>query len=604
MKKIYTILLLSLVSFGSCSDYLDRKNLDSFDDANFWSSEANMQVFAQNFYLAYFTGYSNAWSWGRYFTSGASSDEYYNSSTWGTTTPATSDSWSFTWVRRSNLMLDRVDLMPVSDEAKEHWRGVARFYRAKEYADLVRTFGDVPLYTSEIYPSTPEEILYKDRDPLSVVAQQIVEDYKFAAANVRLFDGVNRLHRYVVLAYMSRDLLHMGSLLKYHKNDATAANTMFSEAKWAAEQVMAGPFQIVDDLRGIFTSDDLSGGNYSSNREVIFFRAYATGKVTHSLITYSAGIAEPQQGLTQRAVDAFLASDGLPIKQSPLYNYSSDNNIRYFPQMYANRDPRLAATVCDTLRINGVANGYAITGYCVWKFTPYTLTNPDQYTADRNFTDAPIIRFGEVLLNYAEAAAELGQFDQAAADRSINVLRNRNIRKNNQGEVLPKLPPMTLSGNEVFANGVQINDPDRDASVSSVIWELRRERWVELMQEGFRREDLRRWKMYKYMDNSEVNGVPSTAVRGAIFDYTKYTPAQQMEMRSKINIAALYPIFPGDSTYIALNPMNIQLSRRPWIDGDIGFERQYFSAVPTNQITIYNNHGFKLTQNPGWDSPQ
>ena len=604
MKKIYIVLVMSFVGLSSCSDYLDRKNLDSFDDANFWSSEANMRVFAQNFYLGYFTGYSNAWAWGRYFTSGAVADEYYNSSTWGTTTPATSDSWSFTYVRRTNIMLARVELMPVSEEIKEHWRGVARFYRAKEYSDLARIFGDMPVYTSEIFPSTAPEILYKDRDPLSVVAQQILEDYQYAAANVRLFDGVNQLHRYVVLAYMSRDLLHMGTLLKYHKNDAATANTMFAQAKWAAEQVMAGPFQIADDLRGIFIQDDLSGGNYSSNSEVIFFRAYETGKVTHSLITYSSGIAEGQQGLTQRAMDAFLAADGLPIKQSPLYNYSSDNNIRYFPQMYANRDPRLSATVCDTLRINGVANGYGVTGICVWKFTPYVLTNPDQYTADRNYTDAPIIRLGEVLLNYAEATAELGQFDQGAADRSINVLRNRNIRKNNQGDVLPKLPPMTVSGTEVLANGVVLNDPDRDPSVSSLLWEIRRERWVELMQEGFRREDLRRWKMYKFMSNDEENGVPSTAVRGAIFDYTKYTPAQQREIRTRVNPAALYTIFPGDSTYIALNPMNTQLSRRLWADGDLAFERQYFSAVPTNEISVYISHGFSLSQNPGWDSPQ
>jgi hypothetical protein len=559
-----------------------------------------MRVFAQNFYLGYFTGYSNAWAWGRYFTSGSVADEYYNSSTWGTTTPATSDDWSFTYVRRTNIMLARADLLPVSEEAKNHWRGVARFYRAKEYSDLARTYGDFPVYTSEIYPSTPEEILYKDRDPLSVVAQQILEDYQFAAANVRLFDGVNHLHRYVVFAYMSRDLLHMGSLLKYHKNDAANANTMFAAAKWAAEQVMAGPFSVADDLRGIFIQDDLSGGNYSKNSEVIFFRAYETGKVTHSLITYSSGIAEGQSGLTQRALNAFLASDGLPIKQSPLYNYSSDNNLRYFPKMYENRDPRLAATVCDTLRIYGVANGYARTGICVWKFTPYTLTNPDQYTADRNFTDAPVIRFGEVLLNYAEATAELGQFDQAAANRSINLLRNRNIRKNNQGDVLPKLPPMTVSGTEVFANGVAINDPDRDASVSPLMWEIRRERWVELMQEGFRREDLRRWKMYKFMANDDIDGKPNPAVHGAIFDYTKYSAAQQKEIRSLNNPTSLYPVVPGDSTRILLNPISTVLSRRLWADGDVAFERQYFTGVPTNEISIYDSHGYKLTQNPGW----
>ena len=596
MKKIYTILVLFslILTIGSCEKYLDRKNLDSFDDGNFWTSENNMRVHVQGLYTSYFTGYANAWAWGRYFTSGGAADEYYNSGTWTTTTATSGNGWSFTLVRRANLIISRTELMPVSDEAKNHWRGIGRFFRALEYTDLCFAFGDIPYYDREIFPAELDEI-YKDRTPIATVVQKIIEDYDYAVANVRQSDGPNQVNKDVVLAFMSRDLLYLGSIMKYHKNDNASADNLFAKAKWAAEQLMSsGRYSVQNDLRGLFTQNSLTTGG-----EIIFFRAYETGKVTHSLITYQT--VEGQQGLTQRALDAFLAADGLPIKQSPVYDYTSDNNIRLFPGMYAGRDPRLAATVAEDLRIPGIATGYALTGICVWKFVPYTLPTDGSQLSDRNITDAPVIRYGEVLLNYAEAAAELGQFDQAAADKSINLLRNRDIKKNNTGNILAKLPPMTISGTNVLANGVQINDPDRDPSVTPLMWEIRRERWVELMQEGFRREDLNRWKMYKYMDNSETGGIPSDGSRGAIFPYTTYTAAQQKEIRDKVGKPNLYCVVPGDSTMLALNPLHGIASRRLWTDGDVMFERQYFNSVPLDQIRLYKEKGYVLTQNPGWD---
>ena len=89
---------------------------------------------------------------------------------------------------------------------------------------------------------------------------------------------------------------------------------------------------------------------------------------------------------------------------------------------------------------------------------------------------------------------------------TINKLRDRDIKKNNQGDVLEKLPPITVSGTDVLANGVMIDDPDRDPSVSPLLWEIRRERAVELIYEGFRQDDLRRWKKFEYLRTVEVDG--------------------------------------------------------------------------------------------------
>lgn len=592
MKKNIFIFILILIGLSGCEDYLDRKNLDTFDESNFWTSEGNMRLYAQGAYTSYFYGYGVGFSYGNYFTFGPWSDEYSSSAIWTQNTATTGNGWSFTFVRRANVMIARVEDMPVSEEAKNHWRGIGRFFRAMEYSDLARTFGDVPWIDREVLPSEVE-MTYKTRDPLPLVATKIMEDFQYAAENVRVNDGILQVNRDIVLAMMSRNLLYFGTYLKYNNLDQTVATALLTKAKWAADQIITGgKYQVVDDYRGLFTSNDLTG-----NKEVIMFRQYETAKAMHSLVSYNN--AEPQTGITLKMVDTYLASDGLPIKQSPAYNYSADNGLRYYPNQYKNRDPRMAATLVDSIRINQAHNAYSSTGFLCWKFLPYAANANDLiYQGSNNVTDAPIIRYSEVLLNYSEASAELGQFTQAEADKSINKIRKRSIKKNNAGAALPALPMMTISGADVLANGVVINDPDRDPAVPSVIWEIRRERCVELMFEGFRRNDLKRWKKYEYLKTIETAG-PTPLGRGAYVDLSKFPAAT----RAKI-IAAVKFYYPNPAT----DPLkgfiyNLYDSnmRRDWKPGDPYHERQYLNSIPIDQIKLYQDLGYVLTQNPGWE---
>ncbi len=591
MKNKIFILIIVLFSLSGCEKYLDRPNMDTFDESNFWTSEGNMRLFANGAYTAYFTGYGSGFTFGNYFTGGAWSDEYSSSAIW-TQNPATSgNGWSFTYVRRANVMIDRVDDMPGNDEAKNHWRGIGRFFRAMEYSDLARAFGDIPWYDKEILPSEVEAS-FKGRDPLSVVATKIMEDFQYAAENVRANDGVFQINKDIVLAFMSRHLLYFGTYLKYSNIDQTVATALLEKAKWAADQLITGnKYQVVDDFRGLFTSADLSG-----NKEIIMYRQYETAKATHSLVSYNN--QEPQTGTTLKMVETFLATDGLPIKQSPEYNYISDNGLRYYPNQVKNRDPRMAATLVDSVRINQAHNAYSTSGFLCLKFLPYTANATDAaYLSSTNVTDAPIIRYGEVLLNYAEASAELGTFTQADADKSINKLRNRSIKKNNLGTALPKIPVMTVSGTSVLANGVLINDPDRDPLVSPLLWEIRRERCVELMFEGFRKNDLKRWKKFEYLKTKETSG-PTTLGKGAYVDLSKFPAAT----RTKI-IAAVRLYYPNPTTEplkaFIYNLYDANM-RRDWIPGDAYYERQYLNSVPLDQITLYSDLGYVLNQNPGW----
>jgi hypothetical protein len=589
MKK-YLLIISFLLTLSSCEDYLDRKNLDTFDNSNFWTSEGNMRLFAQGAYTAYFYGYGSGFAYGSFFTFGPWADEYSSSAIWTQNPAPSGNGWSFTYARRANVMIARVDDMPVSEEAKNHWRGVGRFFRALEYSDLTRTFGDVQWYDKEILPGDDEQA-YKDRDPIQFVAIKIMEDFEYAAENVRENDGILQINKAVVLSYMSRNLLYLGTYIKYRNIDQAVATTLLEKAKWAAEQVInSGKYTISDDYRGLFTSADLS-----TNKEVIFYRQYETAKCTHSLVSYNN--QEPQTGTTLKMVETYLSNDGLPIKQSPLYNYGSDNGLRFYPQQFSNRDPRMAATLVDTIRIQGAHTGYSTTGFLSLKFLPYTANPTDLiYNSSTNITDAPVIRFGEVLLNYAEATAELGTFTQADADLTINKLRNRNIKKNNIGSNLSKLPAMTISGSDVLANGVVINDPDRDPSVSPLIWEIRRERCVELMFEGFRKNDLKRWNKYEYLKTVET-GSPTTLGKGAYIDLSKFPSATRTKVIAAVRF--YYPI-PGDTDHAFIYNLYDVNQRRNWIPADPYYERQYLNCVPLDQIKLFTDLGHTLTQNPGW----
>ncbi len=587
MKHFNVLFFIVLFFLSSCDDYLDRKNLDTFDESNFWTSEGNMRLFVQGAYTAYFTGYGSGYTWGNYFTGGAWSDEYSSSSIWTQNTATSGNGWSFTYVRWANIIISRSDLLPEPDETKDHWRGIGRFFRAMEYADLARAFGDVPWYDSEVQ-ITDTELAYKQRDPLSLVATNIMEDFQYAAGHVREDGGTLQINRDVVLAFMSRHLLYFGTFMKYHGLDSEVAETLLEGALWAAgELIDAGNYSVSDDYRGLFTSEDLTG-----NPEMILFRQYEEAKATHCLVSYNN--QEAQTGITLKMVDTYLSSDGLPVKQSPLYDYSSDNGLRPYPGQFKNRDPRMAATLVDSVRISGAHSAYSTTGFPTLKFLPVDANSTDlKYLGSTNTTDAPVIRYGEVLLNYAEAAAELGQFTQEVADKTINKLRARDIP-----DMDAQLPEMVVSGDEVYANGVAIDDPDRDPSVMPLLWEIRRERCVELMYEGFRKNDLRRWKKYEYLKTVETDG-PTTMGKGAYVDLGVFDAATLTKVKKAVHF--YYPDADDTDHAFIYNLYDANM-RRDWIAGDSYYERQYLNAVPLDQIKLYSDLGYELSQNPGWDT--
>lgn len=566
--KYISILILAILFTGCKKDFLEKLPLDSMSDDNFWTSEKNVRTFSYGFYSGYFSGYGSGFTWGKYFSGEAMNDDFGPSSPgqFTRTVPASGGGWTFTWVRKANVFIDRVQRAPIDDAAINHWMGIGRFFRGMEYHDLVKRFGDMPWYDKEI-AETDMELLYKPRDPRGEVMDKVLEDFQFAAEHVRLTDGDKGLHvnRDVVLAFMSRVFLFEGTWMKYQMNDVARAEKYLEAAKWAAEELMnSGRYSLHSNYRELFSSLDLA-----SNREMIMYRRYVEGILTHSLGSYNN--LEPQTGMSKDAVDSYLMTDGLPVVQSPLYE--GDKSIA---DLMTDRDFRLKATVKPTPYLLGVNSNYSSSGYAVQKFLNETIKDLPIGSGSLNPTDAPIIRYGEVLLNYAEAAAELGTLSQDDLNKTINLLRKRE----SQGAVAA----LEISGNQAMVNGTIIEDPERDPSVSGILWEIRRERRIELMMEGFRNDDLKRWKKFEYIDtrtNPTIN-------RGAWVNKDDYltngvSAIETMTIDGGGRAGYIIPAPRAESQRIFDNP------------------RVYLNPLPLDQITLYRDQGVELEQNPGWE---
>lgn len=572
MKKyIVLFLLCPLFLITSCKkELLEKPPLDRLRDADYWTSESNVRTFAWNFYPRYFQGYAAGFdlSWGGFFTGQSLNDDVASSARFTQVTPSSNGTWagSFSWIRRANLYIDRIKTVPMNDEAKKHWTGIAKFFRALEYSNRVNDFGDFPFYGQVLEENDPK--LYKPRDPRTLVMDSVLADFQYAAANVRTNDGDKTIiNRYAVLARMSRVFLFEGTWQKYHLGNNTKAKEYLEAAKWAANEVITkGGYSVAADYRGIFNSADLS-----ANSEIILYRRYETGLLTHSLMSYVN--KEAQTGFTKDAIDSYLAKDGLPIKLSPLYQGDKTIYAGSAKKSAAmvNRDPRINETFTDSLRITGYVKDYGLStsGYAVIKFLDESVRNQAEGLSQTNISDAPEIRYGQVLMNYAEAAAELGTLTQADLDKSINKLR---------GRTGIKLPALQVIGNQPAVNGKVYDDPDRDPTVSSLIWEIRRERRVELMMEGFRYDDLRRWKKLEYVDQLKNKN----ANRGAWIKRADYPKATSVMIEGNAAEGYIIPIQSAASIRLFDNP------------------RVYLSPIGPDQIKLYKDQGVELTQNPGW----
>lgn len=601
--KILAIFALASAMM-SCSDYLERPPYDKLENnSEFYNTENSLRYTVYGWYDIYFTGYETGWTRSDFFdgTNRANwcDDLAQESATYFTkVAPSTSSDWSFENVRRINIFLTGMQTSTLPDEAKNHWIGIGRFFRGMEYARLVRMFGDVPYYDHVLESSDVKE-LYKARDTREYVMDKVAEDFEFASKFVRKNDGVKGLevNRDVVNAFISRIMLFEGTWQKYvEKNDEYAAKYL-QIAKNAAETVMSSGYKISDNYKALTNSVSLAG-----NPEIILYREYEAGVITHAEMSWQS-----EQTLgnapSKDLIESYLTTNGLPIAQVGNDQYKGDLS---FKDEMANRDPRLSYNIVDSLCLNGVTGAvYGVSGYMGNRFVNTDLMNTPGGQSSTNITDAPIMKLNEVMLNYLEAAAELAQLGkytltQTDLDNTINAIRDR-------ADV--KMPHVTLRGDQFEVDGVVVDDPNRDMgyaevpgdyAVPSIIWEIRRERRIELVYEGIRFDDIRRWGKLHYADmvlNKKLNLGSWLDKEAYIEEFNKTAPAGKELTLEKLK--AIYLDREGNAGYI--KPIPSDLNVRTYSMKD------YLYPIPTGQISLYEDKSkqtgdpsLKLEQNPGW----
>lgn len=609
MKK-YILILLAVVSFSfvGCSDFLDRPSRTEMNDENFWTSENNVRLFANGFYTNYFVGYNATWGTAYAPLRGyAFSDDFTStdkqrdfeknvpSSRQSITEEVAwmseyaSSNWCFTWVRKANLFLERVTEMKedgiLNEEQFNHWSGVARFFRAYEYSRLVTTFGDVP-YFDKVIKDNEFDLMYKDRDSRDIVMDKVAEDLIYAMDNVRKSDGGVYLNKYGVAGFAARFMLFEGTWQKYHKADNALAKKYLELAVKAGDVVLSNSaYAFTSDFRSLFGSQNLAG-----NAEMIMYRHYEAGQgITHHVASYSNTQEGQAGGPNLDLAKQFICQDGKTYSESALAN-AKELDLQ---NMFKTRDPRFEATFFEKPTVSSATLLYACK-FIDREGVKVENHQKPEYISNTNTNDAPVMRLGEVALNWIEAKAELATIGgaaitQADLDKSINAIRKRPLDKVAEAKGLKLTEPLTLSALP--------NDPARDADVPALIWEIRRERRMELIFEHSRLHDIKRWKKIAYMDNDKN---PDT------------------KLGLWINIAAEYPeictearigklqVMKADGTIVTYDGNNKDALVGYYIPQGIksrdafNYDRAYLAPIGDQQINQYADKGKTLTQTPAW----
>ncbi len=549
---LYTAFLI-VTAFASCKKeaFLNRYPLSSISPQNFFTNETDLKLYCNQYYshlpVQNFLDADD--------NSDDKAPQSINSFLAGTYTIPTSasgTSWDFSFIRTCNFFLANYSKANINDSIKNIYVGETLFFRAMDFWNKVKTFGDVP-YINTYITDTSKSILYGSRMPHKQVMDSVLNDINFAIAHLpspaNAEDG--RLNNMQALALKARVCLWEGTYRKYFGvGDETS---YLQAASNAAEQIMnSGLYSIYTtghpqtDYYNLFIQQELKG-----NPEAIMSMRYLPVVLTNGI---DRSLGEAGDGYSKDFVRTFLCSDGLPTSLSPLYkgDDSLDAEVK-------NRDPRLKQQIAtrgfdflagDTISLPRIGTTVTSTGY-----QPIKGRSPNiaDWNANASTLDFFIFRYAEILLIEAEARAELGTCTQDVLDNTINKLRDR-----------VGMPHM------IIANLVK--DPKSDfPNVPVLIDEIRRERRVELGSEGFRFDDLHRWHAGTLINNPEtilgIKLLPSVR--------EEYPPTQ------------VSGIVTNADDYIQVYP---NITARQWND------KMYLYPIPIQELTLNHN----LQQNPGW----
>lgn len=568
-----------VLTLAACN--LDRFPLDRLTYETYFTTETELDLYANQFYTI-FPGESSIV---RESVDNVITNNLPDEIAGTRLVPTSGGDWGWSHLRKHNTLLENSHKCK-DEEAIPLYNAVARFFRAYFYYEKVKRFGDVPWYDRTL--GTVDEGLYQPRDSREFIMQRIIEDLDFAIANLPYEKSLYKISRWTALALKSRACLFEGTFRKYHgiTLDGNGYEYYLEQAAGAAEEfIRTSGYKLQTGVTTTCYRDLFAANNATPDMEIILARDYSnTLNMFHNANFYTLASSMGRPGLSRRIVNSYLMNDGSRFTDKAGYETMS------FADETKDRDPRLAQTIRTPgyTRIGQSALlapdfRYTVTGYHPVKY----VTTTDQDGSSKSYNDLPIFRTAEVYLNYAEAKAELGSLSQNDLDMTVNRLRAR--------VGMPDLDMAAANASpDPYLSAAATGYPNVAGTNKGVILEIRRERGVELIMEGFRYFDMMRWKEGKAFEQPmyglyfpgpgaydlDGNGTLDFALNT---DGTNYTAA----VAYKIGVDVL--LSNGTSGYISPH----QNSARTWDEG-----KDYLYPIPYEELALSKGG---LVQNPGWD---
>lgn len=592
MKKIYIGILLGSLCFAAC-DKLDQIPQSTASKKAVFGTENGLKLYTNSFYgMGFLPKNSTSQDAMSDYLAVRSVPDFIRE---GGFAANNSSGWTWNDLRNINYFIQNCNDPAVPEAVRNNYLGIARYFRAYFYMEKVKRFGDVPWIGKALDIDDPA--LTAGRDKRELVMDSVLADLDFACANIQTVNDPSRttITKWVAYAYKSRVCLFEGTFRKYH----TELNLTGTAAKWLNEAATAAD-QIIRN--GGF-SINTAGGAGVSYRQVFTSNTPLANEVLQAAVAdvnlgvlneanwwWTSGTYGAKASFTRTFINTYLKLDGTPFTNDPAYP------TMLFKDEVKNRDLRLKQTIRlgDYKRIS---NGQQIPAPPVFSYT-FTGYQPIKWTLDDMYYDAgalntnaiALFRYAEVLLNYAEAKAELGTLTDADWALTVGTLRSR---AGITGGLTTK--PATADPYLIANYFPGITDP--------TILEVRRERGIELSLEGLRFPDLLRWKRGELMQQ-EWNGFYVPALNTpmdlnedgiqdvAFYQGTRPTPGVSgvtyVDVSSMIGNAVNSQLL-KNGTSGELVWMN-EISRK-WND------RNYYYPIPLNDLQRNPN----LKQNPGWE---
>lgn len=496
MKKqlLYTLLSAIIgIAAGCKKGFLDRQPLSQISPSTAFRSEAELRLYTQSFYDRMLPNADNDDKGFSLYNEGI--DNIIKNSlpvelTGNRTIPVNGGGWNWSELRNVNYFIQNHRRGGLDPSITNKYLAVAKFFRAYFYYNMVARFGDVPWYGEVIAPSDSAS-LQKPRDPRTLVMDSVLADIDFAIANASTTrdNGADQITKWTALALKSRICLFEGTFRKYHTEfNLPNANRFLEECVKASEELISKGGYTISKVGDQPYRDLFASYNVNPN-EMLLARQYSTAlQIFHNVNYYTITPSYGKPGLEKKFVNSYLMKDGTRFTDKAGYA------TMQFAEETKDRDPRLAQTIRTPgyTRIGSTVKrfpdfGATVTGYQVTKYV--TGEVDDSYT--KSYNPLSIFRYAEVLLNLAEAKAELGTLQQSDIDKTIRLTRDRVGMPNLNMAAANADPDVYLANQYKNVTG----------SNKGVILEIRRERRIELVMENFRWNDLMRWKEGKLLED-------------------------------------------------------------------------------------------------------